>query len=288
MSDTIDTSMTETSDATTTAVESTKLNRRSSLQRLGSLLVGTGALGASLMLPACGDDDDDNGGGNGGPSDADILNFALNLEYLEAEFYSYATRGRGIDDGLTGAGRNHGPTTGPDNPVPFQDPVVRAVAEELYEDEVDHVRYLREQLGSAAVVKPAIDLTVLGVGFGSEAEFLIVARAFEDLGVSAYGGAAPLISSAGTLGAAARILAAEAYHAGNIRLLVSQKGINVGGAPAHPLDSMDIYPPGSTGQPTAYFPTNNDGLTTIRTPAQVLAIAGAFFPNGVNGTIGNS
>ncbi len=33
------------------------------------------------------------------------------------------------------------------------------------------------------------------------------------------------------------------------------------------------------------FQVDGDGLSTIRTPAQVLAVAGAFFPSGVNGNI---
>jgi hypothetical protein len=68
------------------------------------------------------------------------------------------------------------------------------------------------------IAKPAINLDALGIGFGSQEEFITFARAFEDVGVSAYGGAAPLISSKTYLGVAARILTAEALHTGHLRL----------------------------------------------------------------------
>ena len=71
------------------------------------------------------------------------------------------------------------------------------------------------------------------MGFATQAQFLTLARAFEDTGVSAYAGAATLLSG-NNLQAAAQILAVEAYHAGNIRLYVVQDGITV-----MALDSCD-------------------------------------------------
>ena len=95
--------------------------------------------------------------------------------------------------------------------------------------------------------------------------------------MSAYGGAAPLISSKDTLGTAARILAAEAQHTGALRLLVAQ-----GRVLTKPLDGSDIVPPPSGSQ---YFSVDKNALATIRTPAEVLALVKPFFPNGLNGTI---
>ena len=129
----------------------------------------------------------------------------------------------------------------------------------------------------------------MGIGFASLAEFLTLARAFEDIGVTAYAGAAPLLSSKAILGYAAQILAAEAEHVANIRLQVAQLGI-----PTTLLDGVDILPPPS-GQ--NYFSLNTVGLAQTRTPGQVLYIAyggmanvtaGGFFPNGVNGNINTS
>lgn len=213
-----------------------------------------------------------------GITDVDILNFALNLEYLEAEFYTVATTGRRIADvgiGVTGSGRS-GATTGGAR-VALDDRSA-TVAQQIAIDEQQHVVFLRAALGSAAVAKPAINLEALGIGFRNQNEFLTLARAFEDLGVSAYGGAATAISSKGILEAAARIALTEAQHAGVVRLLISDARIAV---PA--LDGLDVLPLMSPNGRA--FQVDGNGLSTIRTPAQVLAVGGAFFPDGVNGAI---
>ncbi len=209
--------------------------------------------------------------------DTDILNFALNLEYLEAEFYNYSVFGKTIEQlGVPIGGRGQkGPTEGGAK-TQFNNRFTYGTAEELADDEQNHVLLLRSILGSDAVAKPAIDLDALGMT-PHMAQFLVLARAFEDTGVSAYGGAAPLIQSKDVLGYAARILAVEAYHAGNIRLMTAQFGL-----PTKRLDSKDILPPPSGKQ---YFTDDNRGLAVVRTPEEVLAIVRPFFPNGLNGAI---
>src|SRR5215469_9868164 len=99
-------------------------------------------------------------------SDSDVLNFALNLEYLEAEFYLMATWGTTlVGAGILSESETTGPTTG-GRKVPgiAQSPFAFA-ASGLRTDEVNHVKYLRHALGSAAVKKPAINLSALGYGF---------------------------------------------------------------------------------------------------------------------------
>jgi hypothetical protein len=210
----------------------------------------------------------------------DVLNFALNLEYLEAEFYSVATTGSTLSPSVTGA-----PSAASGGAkVTFTDPRVADIAAEIAADEMLHVEYLRTALGGSAVPEPAINLNALGIGFASQAQFLTLARAFEDTGVSAYAGAATLLSG-NNLQAAAQILATEAYHAGNIRLYVVEDAITV-----PPLDSLDVPP---TEQ--HFFPTDSNALAIKRTTSQVLAIvyanstpgtkSGGFFPSGVNGNI---
>jgi len=208
-------------------------------------------------------------------SDVDILNFALNLEYLEAEFYTYALTGQGIEAlgiGTSGQG-TPGPTTG-GRQVTFTDPMLLAVARELAYDEQQHVKFLRSVLGRSAIAKPTINLDGMGIGFGSDAEYLTVGRAMEDTGVSAYAGASTLIQSKVILGAAARILADEAYHMGNVRLMIAQKGIVV-----PPVDNQDILPPPAGKK---FFAVDQYGLSLTRTMREVLPIVRPFFPMGMN------
>lgn len=223
-----------------------------------------------------------------GITDVDILNFALNLEYLEGEFYTVATTGSRLSEigiGVTGTGKA-GDTVGGGR-VAMNDRL-RVVAEQIALDEQVHVNFLRDALGRAAVAKPAINLNALGVGFGSAQEFFAVARAFEDLGVSAYGGAAYLVKNPAILTAAAQIGLTEAQHAGVIRLIVSDLG-----QPVPLVDALDV-PPLMTPN-GRLFQVDGAGRSTIRTASQVLAVAygsatpgtrgGGFFPDGVNGII---
>ena len=221
-------------------------------------------------------------------TDVDILNFALNLEYLEAEFYTVATTGRRIEDagiGVSGVG-TLGATVGGSQVA--MDNRIMQLARDITNDEQMHVRFLRTALGSAAVSKPAINLAALGIGFANVTEFLILARAFEDVGVTAYNGAAPLISNKQYLAAAAGIALTEGQHAGVLRYLVYDRGIAV-----PQLDNLDVPPLGSPNG--RLFNVSNEGLSAVRTASQVLAVVygnknpgatnGAFFPAGFNGTI---
>jgi hypothetical protein len=228
----------------------------------------------------------------------DVLQFALNLEYLEAEFYTVASMGQTIDQvgiGITGSGSG-GPTTG-GNQVNFSNNLVFTgqIAMEIGQDERAHVKLLRDALSAAGVMpvaKPAINLGALGIGFANVVQFLTLARVFEDIGVSAYGGAAalPFVANSPYIGIAARILAAEAEHVGNIRLQVARLNIAT-----TTLDGVDIIPPPSGQKFISVDATT--GLSAVRTPGQVLYLAygnaanatsGGFFPNGVNGNINTS
>jgi len=213
-----------------------------------------------------------------GVTDFDILNFALNLEYLESEFYYYATTGHGIAAagiGTSGTGAA-GATTG-GVATAFTNNVTQTVAQQITTDEGTHVTLLRSALGAQAVAKPAIDLSAGGTyNFSTMNVFLALSRAFEDTGVSAYGGAAPLITSKEILQTAAQILGMEVYHASNIRLMCAQMGVATTAT-----DAQDVLPPPSG---TDYF-CDHKALAIVRTTAQVLAIVRPFFPNGLNGNI---
>jgi hypothetical protein len=225
--------------------------------------------------------------------DIAILQFALNLEYLEAEFYTMAVTGQSISQmgiGITGSG-SAGATTGGQKVTFIAGSSLANSAAEIGADERAHVTLLRNtltSLGVTPIAKPAINLAALGTGFQSQEAFVGLARAFEDVGVSAYGGAAPMLQSTTILGYAARILAAEAEHVGNLRLHASLYQV-----PTMALDKFDILPPPSG---TQYISVDSNGLAAVRTPGQVLSIvygnssatSGGFFPAGVNGTLNSS
>jgi|SRR5581483_1777016 len=261
-------------------------NRRSLLKKIGMAGAAAGAAFATGGIKLNADPSS--------PTVVDVLQFALNLEYLEAEFYTTATMGKTIDQvgiGTSGTG-NTGPTTGW-NQVNFSNSLVftGAVAAQIGNDERNHVSLLRTALQNAGitpVAKPPINLGALGIGFANELQFLTLARIFEDIGVSAYGGAAqlPAVTSSPYIGTAARILAAEAEHVANIRLQVARLAV-----PTTALDGVDIIPPPSGTYFFSIDPTT--GLTALRTPGQVLFLAynaanatsGGFFPMGVNGNL---
>jgi hypothetical protein len=258
----------------------------------------------------------------GAPSDAAILNFALNLEYLEAEFYLRAVTGMGLPDSMTTGTGQRGPVSG-GRAVPFKTPLIKKYAQEIAGDEKTHVAFLRSALGSAAVSRPKISLDdsftaaaqaagLIGAHdkfdvYANEVNFLFGAFIFEDVGVTAYKGAAPLISNKTYLEAAAGLLAVEAYHAGIIRTTLYALGVQT---PAiyttvqkisDARDSLDGTTDLDQGIGTAavanLVPTDANGLAFSRTAAQVLNIAylnpeqvssGGFFPAGVNGSINTS
>ncbi len=306
------------------------------LSRRG-FLAGAGAATAAT-LAGCGD--------NGTPTstvpttppsvtvaDPDILNFALNLEYLETEFYLRAATGSGLS---AADGGGAAVTVTSSSKVTFSSPFIQQLSFELAQTELQHVRALRAtitSLGGTPIAAPALDYTDgfnsiamnAGLGssfnpFASDYAFLTGALAFEEIGVSAYTGAAKLISSSAVLDAAAGIQAAESYHAGAIRTLFvgnalatnSQTNIVNYNSILQLFNKLDtgahttLLTSGGTASKTSagatvYSPStvvsaDSRAIAWARTTDQVLHLAygtmpgvytasGGFFPSGLNGTI---
>jgi len=289
----------------------TLLSNRRTLLRTASIstaLAGAASLGLSGRAAAQSD----------ALTDTDILNFALNLEYLEAEYYLMATYGRGLTEADSiGADGKPGYVNGGAK-VEFVNKTIQDFAFEIADDEYNHVLFLRSALGSAAVARPAIDLnasfTTLARAAGlvgpngsfnpflNDLDFLIGAFIFEDVGVTAYLGAAASIASKAYLTAAGGILAVEAYHASSIRLQLFNHGLK---GPANKISALRaklsaaIVPGGgddegiTDGSKLTIVPADANSIAYARTPAQVLNIVYGggeasghlFFPDRMNGTI---
>lgn len=135
-----------------------------------------------------------------------VLNLALTLEYLEAEFYNVGLATPGL--------------------IPVG--IGRTVYDQIAKHENAHVTLLRGALGSAAVAKPRFDLTAGGAFpdvLSNYQTYLAVSQALEDTGVRAYKGQAPnLVGSASVLQIALQIHSVEARHAARVRLLRGAKG----------------------------------------------------------------
>jgi len=267
------------------------------------MLIGAGAaLGTGPILSARAEE----------VSDEDIFRFALNLEYMEAEYYLRATTGKGID--ASDAGANPGKVNG-GRQVKFEHKSIRDFGEELAGNELAHVRFYRKTLGPDAVDRPAIDFEAgfkavaqsAGLGgkfdpFANEMNFLLGGMLFEDVGVTAYAGAAPLIKDKNNLKAAAGILAVEAYHMGMARSRLfemgeaARKAANAISDARDKLDGPEDLDQGIDVNGKANFvPSNADAMVFTRTPQQVLNIvyltdksgvtSGGFYPNGMNGKL---
>ena len=283
------------------------VGRRSLLSGVTAGGIGAAVLaGTALALPS---------GANAAEYDDDeILNFALNLEYLGAELYAHALTGTGLSAADTSGTGTQG-TVMAGGPVPFKTPLIQALITKFAADELGHVRFLRTRLGAKAIAEPTIDLAMsafttvaINTGliapgtqfdpFADELSILFASYVIEDVCVTALAGAAGMLTKSADVTAAAGFLGTEAAQASAVRLIlsfmnqgqvtdaISALRANLSGAP----DDEGTSIPGD-----AYNFVSNDanGLVFARTPAQVLNIVYAggaagnygFFPNRVNGVI---
>ena len=255
-------------------------------------------------------------------TDVDILNFALNLEYLEAEFYLRAVTGTGLSS-ADGGGATV--TVKSASKVTFSNTFFQQLAFELAQTELQHVRAIRATitaLGGTPVAAPALNYTdgfnnvAFQAGltsfdpFASDYNYLIGALSFEEVGVSAYTGAAKLITAPAVLDAAAGIQAAEAYHAGAIRTILAGNAIATASTAnlnaynsilqlfnkLDPNNHITLLTSGGATTASTVVSADSNAIAFARTTDQVLHIAygtlpgtytasGGFFPSGFNGTV---
>ena len=277
------------------------LNRRSFFSSLTALGAATAAAGLLAYTPSA------KAQATSGVTILDVLNFALNLEYLEANLYINVTGSAPLTSYL-GAGA---PVTGLPGALKL-DPQTLATFQNLVSDETRHITLLRElifQLGSTPINQPAIDYSLGGkMSITTQAQLLAVTRQFTTVGTSAYaGGAQYLVTNPTILTGAAEVLGAESQHLGGINYLCALQGVV-----SPKVDALD-YPPASpntffTLTPTDLLAVTSDqvvsgpALGPVRTPQQVLGIvygvstaattvppagytSGGFFPKGVNGVV---
>ena len=201
----------------------------------------SGAFGASVIvagsiggLSGCKKDDNANEGINLGSGDTGVLNYAYALEQLEAAFYTQviASQFSGISAAET------------------------AYLTDIRDHEIAHREFFKTALGSNAIQALQVDFS--SINFGSRDSVLATAKAFEDLGVSAYNGAGKLLTDPGNLLVAGKIVSVEARHAALIRELLTPNS----------FAASDVV--------------DSNGLDKARTPGEVLSIAGAYLKSKLN------
>ena len=204
------------------------LSRRNFLGYIG------GASALLLTAAACKKDStsSNNTGIDLGSGDVGVLNYAYTLEQIEAAFYTKV----------------------------FESPYAGITASEtallgdIRDHEVAHREFFKAALAAKAL--PTLELDFSSINFGSRDSVLGTAKAFEDLGVSAYNGAGKLLVSADYLLLAGKIVSVEGRHAAYIRDLIM---------PGTFADGLDA-----------------NALDKSRTPGEVFAIAGTYVKTKLN------
>ena len=209
-----------------------------------------------------------------------VLNFALTLEYLEAEFYNIATGQTALPSQYTGAVTALGTASTP-----------TAVFTEIAKHETAHVRVLQGAItagGGTPATKPTFDFTG-GNGaqtagkytgpfvdvFTNPATFLTLAQAFEDTGVRAYkGGAAALAAAPAILEVGLQIHSIEARHAAKVRMLRGQKAWVTLGANGMTGAAAAAEPVYNAGSPAATYPDEDNTTQAGVNVANLTGVAG--------------
>ncbi len=200
--------------------------------------LGYGAVASALVIgiSACNkNDNDDDDGISLGSGDTGILNYAYALEQLEAAFYAQVIL----------------------NPFSGMTAAETALLTDIRDHEIAHREFFKAALAGNAIQPLTPDFS--SITFTSRDSVLGTAKAFEDLGVSAYNGAGKLIVNPDYLTLAGKIVSVEARHAAYIRDLISNGSF---------ADSTVI---------------EANGLEKSKDPLTVLATANTFLKTKVSG-----
>jgi hypothetical protein len=189
---------------------------------------------SSVFLVAAGCKKNNDSGIDLGSGDIGILNYAYALEQLEAAFYTQV-----VASANTGLSASE-----------------MSLFKDIRDHEVAHREFFKAALSGNAI--PGLDVDFSSINFASRDSILATAKAFEDLGVSAYNGAGRLLQSADYLTLAGKIVSVEARHAAYIR---------------------DIISNGTFADSTV---VDASGLDVVRTPNEVLSIAGTYIKTHIN------
>ena len=245
------------------------------------------------------------------PPITDVLNFALNLEYLEANLYSIVSTGNPISATLMGTAP--GTITGSPGKLTLGT-MTTALMQALTEDETNHINVLRNaitSLGGTPISMPSINYAANGP-ITTETQLYVLTRQFTATGNGAYAGAAQfLISNPAILTVASQILAAEGQHLGAVNFQINT-GKNAMAGTQVAIDLQDTLPNTThyfdvfiTGASNANTTNQSPSLAPARTTAQDLGIvygvstpttltpptgvtSGGFFPKGVSGNINHT
>ena len=245
-------------------------------------------------------------------TDIDIVNFQLNLEYLEADYYLRGSMGITADQALGGS---QGASVKGGRKIQFSNPIREGMIKNIAGNEMAHVRFAQAITGSRAIRRPPIDFdagfaavaAAAGIPnfdpFASEMDFFLGGMLFEDVGISVLKGSARKLKSLTLRESAAGLLGAEGYHMGAVRSVIYKMGDewrSRAAAISNLRDRLDgpqdlDQPPVKVGDMANIAPTNENGIAFGRTPQHALNIAygkpgpgvmaGGFFPEGVNGRI---
>ena len=212
---------------------------------------GAGAALTTLLITGCDNDDEGSGtGGTGatvnlGSDDVGILNYAYALEQLEAAFYTQviATKFSGMTALET------------------------SILTDIRDHEIAHREFFKAAITAAAptAIIPGLTPDFTSINFMDRTSVLGAAKAFEDLGVSAYNGAGKLLKNPTYLTLAGKIVSVEARHAAEITDLITN-GTFADSAKASPLNN------------------NMFGFDPVETPANVLKTAQKYVKEQINGS----